>query len=109
MLKTIFIFRIWIPILGGRWQNRELVTINNVLVDGTVFHRMIEWLYTGQVKLMIGQIDDALRLCKQCRLLEFEEEIHAAFTKADSFGIIHFRFRRKTNFPVKSHNFLSFY
>merc|ERR1712226_1458027 len=72
-------------LLGGRWQNRELVTINNVLVDGTVFHRMIEWLYTGQVKLMIGQIDDALRLCKQCRLLEFEEEIHAAFTKADSF------------------------
>ena len=39
---------------------------------------------------MIGQIDDALRLCKQCRLLEFEEEIHAAFTKADSFGIIIF-------------------
>ena len=36
-------------LLGGRWQNRELVTINNALVDGTVFYRMIEWLYTGQV------------------------------------------------------------
>ena len=47
---------------------------------------MIEWLYTGQVKLAISQLDDALRLCKQCRLDEFEEEIQTAFTKADSFG-----------------------
>ena len=47
---------------------------------------MIEWLYTGQVKLGIDQLEDALKLCKQCRLDDFAEEISAAFIKADSFG-----------------------
>ena len=61
---------------------------------------MIEWLYTGQVKLAISQLDDALRLCKQCRLDEFEEEIQTAFTKADSFG----KFAQCRNFRI----FLSF-
>lgn len=46
---------------------------------------MIEWLYTGQVKLDVAQLEDALKLCKQCKLTEFGEEIQAAFTKADSF------------------------
>lgn len=72
-------------LLGGRWQNKSIVTISNSLVDSSVFYRMIEWLYTGQVKMEVSQFEDALRLCKQCRLGEFEEEIQAAFTKADSF------------------------
>ena len=73
-------------ILNGRWKNREIVTINNLLVDSSVFYRMIEWLYTGQVKFAVSQYEDALRLCKQCRLEDLEEEIQSAFIKADSFG-----------------------
>ena len=72
--------------LSGRWRDKEVVFINNSLVDSSVFYRILEWLYTGQVKLAISQYEDALRLCKQCRLEDFSEEIHAAFTKADSFG-----------------------
>ena len=73
-------------ILTGRWKNRDIVFINNSLVDSSVFYRMIEWLYTGQVKFAVSQYEDALRLCKQCRLEELEEEIQSAFIKADSFG-----------------------
>ena len=72
--------------ISGRWHNRRTISINNSLVDSAVFYRILEWLYTGQVKLAVAQYEDALRLCKQCRLEEFEEEIQAAFVKADSFG-----------------------
>merc|ERR1719195_134313 len=86
-------------ILNGRWKNRENVAINNSLVDSSVFYRVIEWLYTGQVKFAVSQYEDALRLCKQCRLEDLEEEIQSAFIKADSFvaskrgcsGIKHFQ------------------
>ena len=69
----------------GRWQGRQVVTINNALVDSSVFYHMIEWLYTGQVKLGIDQLEDALKLCKQCHLDDFGEEIVSAFSKADEF------------------------
>jgi len=72
-------------ILAGRWKNRDIVFINNSLVDSSVFYRMIEWLYTGQVKFAVSQYEDALRLCKQCRLEDLEQEIQSAFIKADSF------------------------
>lgn len=72
-------------LLAGRWKNRSVVNINNSLVDTNVFYRMLEWLYTGQVKLAVSEYEDALRLCKQCRLEDFEEEINEAFAKADSF------------------------
>ena len=73
-------------LLVGRWKNRDVVTINNSLVDSSVFYRIMEWLYTGQVKFAVSQYEDALRLCKQCRLDDLEEEIQSAFIKADSFG-----------------------
>jgi hypothetical protein len=73
-------------ILAGRWKNRDIVFINNSLVDSSVFYRIIEWLYTGQVKFAVSQYEDALRLCKQCRLDDLEKEIQSAFIKADSFG-----------------------
>ena len=47
---------------------------------------MIEWLYSGQVKLTIPQCDDALLLAKQCKLEQLKEEIQQAVTKANSFG-----------------------
>ena len=46
---------------------------------------MIEWIYTGQVKLGIDQLEDALKLCKQCHLDDFAGEILTAFAKADEF------------------------
>jgi hypothetical protein len=55
-------------------------------VDPTAFYRILEWLYTGQVKLNVSQCDDVLRLCKQCKLQELEDEIQDALIKADSFG-----------------------
>lgn len=73
-------------LLGGRWKDRAIVSINNSLVDSSVFYRIIEWLYTGQVKFAVSQYEDALRLCKQCRLEDLDEEVHLAFTKADNFG-----------------------
>lgn len=72
-------------LLDGRWRDRQVVIINNALVDSSVFYRILEWLYTGQVKLAVSQCEDALRLCKQCKLVDLEEEIHNAFVKADSF------------------------
>jgi hypothetical protein len=41
------------------------------------------------VKLNIPQCDDVIRLCKQCKLQELEEEIENALVKADSFGRYH--------------------
>jgi hypothetical protein len=55
-------------------------------VDPTAFCRILEWLYTGQVKLNVSQCDDVIRLCKQCKLQELEEEVHNALIKADLFG-----------------------
>ena len=55
-------------------------------VDSAAFYRIMEWLYTGQVKLSIQQCDDVLRLCKQCKLSDLEEETQNALTKANSFG-----------------------
>ena len=69
----------------GRWKDREIVSINNHLVDSSVFYHMIEWIYTGQVKLGIDQLEDALKLCKQCHLDDFAGEILTAFAKADEF------------------------
>ena len=69
----------------GRWKDREVVSINNHLVDSSVFYHMIEWLYTGQVKFGIDQLEDALKLCKQCHLNDFADEILTAFAKADEF------------------------
>jgi ankyrin repeat/BTB/POZ domain-containing protein 1 len=45
----------------------------------------VEWLYSGQVKLTVPQCDDAIRLCRQCKLKQLEEEIQYAFTKANSY------------------------
>ena len=47
---------------------------------------MIEWLYSGQVKLTIPQCDDAMLLAKQCKLEQLKDEIQHAVTKANSFG-----------------------
>ena len=55
-------------------------------VDSAVFHKVIEWLYTGQIKLQISQCDDALRLCKQCRLDGLREEIEHSLRKTYEFG-----------------------
>ena len=46
----------------------------------------MEWLYSGQVKLAVPQCDDAIRLSRQCKLEQLEEEIQHAFSKALSFG-----------------------
>jgi len=55
------------------------------MVDSAVFHKVIEWLYTGQIKLQISQCDDALRLCKQCRLDGLREEIEHSLRKTYEF------------------------
>ena len=64
-------------------------------VDPTAFYRVLEWLYTGQVKLNVSQCDDVIRLCKQCKLPDLEEEIENALIKADSFGELGFMVPRK--------------
>ena len=63
--------------------------ISNLLllqVDSVAFRKVIEWLYSGQVKLTIPECDDALRLSKHCKLDNLTEEIELAINKANSFG-----------------------
>ena len=55
-------------------------------MDSTAFKKVIEWLYSGQVKLTIPQCDDVIRLCKHCKLDQLKDEIQYAMAKANSFG-----------------------
>ena len=62
------------------------VLLKNFQVDSTAFKKVIEWLYSGQVKLTIPQCDDVIRLCKHCKLDQLKDEIQYAMAKANSFG-----------------------
>ena len=68
-----------------RWKDKDFIYIGNKMVDPDVFVKIIEYLYTGKMKILVSQCEDAIRLCKQCKLFDLREEIADSFIKADSF------------------------
>jgi hypothetical protein len=50
------------------------------------FRAMLSYLYTGSLEVHIDQIEDLLRLAKQCHLDSLIEELEAKMKKVISFG-----------------------
>jgi len=71
--------------LEERWRNRREVNIHHRLVSGKTFRLMLEWLYTGQVKVDVKEVPDFSKLIKHCKLELLQAELDQAFKKADSF------------------------
>eukprot|EP00092_Neocalanus_flemingeri_P056552 GFUD01067064.1.p1 GENE.GFUD01067064.1~~GFUD01067064.1.p1 ORF type:complete len:501 (+),score=170.32 GFUD01067064.1:80-1504(+) len=69
----------------GRWRNKREVNIHHRLVSAQAFKQMLEWLYTGQVKVDVKDVSDFAKLIKHCKLTQLQTELDQAFKKADSF------------------------
>lgn len=68
-----------------RWRDRQEVNIHHRLVSAQAFRLMLEWLYTGQVKVDVKDVSDLSKLIKYCKLMLLQTELDQAFKKADSF------------------------
>ena len=75
-----------------KWRDRERVTLANRMVTSQAFKLLLEYLYTGQCKVDLRDLQDLTKLVKYCKLSFMEQELEEAFRKADSFGENQIRF-----------------
>jgi len=68
-----------------RWQGRKEVNLSRRLVSLPAFKNLMEWLYTGQVKVEVRDLVELSKLAKYCKLNLLGEELEKAFNKADEF------------------------
>jgi len=68
-----------------RWRGRNVVTLSSRLVSLPAFRNLLEWLYTGQVKVEVKDLTEFSKLVKYCQLSLLQEELDKAFTKADQY------------------------
>jgi len=68
-----------------RWRGRRDVALSHRLVSFPAFCNLLEWLYTGQVKVEVKNLNEFSKLVKFCKLKLLLEELQKAFDKADEF------------------------
>jgi len=68
-----------------KWKNRDNIVLGHRLVSCHAFNLMLEYIYTGQVKVDIRDVPDLSKLAKYCKLTVLESELDEAFKKADNF------------------------
>jgi len=69
----------------GKWRDRAVVTLGHRQVTCRAFRLLLEYLYTGQVKVDIKDVPDLNKLAKHCKMSILQAELDDAYKKADSF------------------------
>ena len=69
-----------------KWRLRKTVILSHRLVTAQAFRLLLEYLYTGQCKVEVKQVQDLTQLVKYCKLRVMEQDLEEAYRKADSFG-----------------------
>merc|ERR1712037_823058 len=69
-----------------RWRGRRHVNLSHRLISFPAFTNLLEWLYTGQVKLEVKNLAEFSKLARYCKLTLLQEELDRAFNKANEFG-----------------------
>jgi len=68
-----------------KWKYRDVVNLGHRQVTCHAFKLLLEYIYTGQVKVDIRDVHDLNRLAKHCKMSVLQSELDDAFKKADSF------------------------
>ncbi|XP_013400284.1 ankyrin repeat and BTB/POZ domain-containing protein 1 [Lingula anatina] len=68
-----------------RWKDRKEIHITHALVYPWAFKAVLQYLYTAQIECHIDQVEDILRVAKQCRLEQLMEEMEDKLKKVVSF------------------------
>ena len=71
-----------------KWKDRQSVTLRNRQVTAHAFRLLLEYLYTGQCKVELRDLEDLSKLVKYCKLSHLQQELEQAYRKADDFGEI---------------------
>jgi len=71
--------------LETRWKGKPEVYLNKKEISYHSFKSLLEWLYTAQTKVDVREMEDFSRLVKYCKLPQLNDELTAAFKKADSY------------------------
>ena len=64
----------------------HMVTIGHKAVTSRAFRLLLEYIYTGQVKVDIRDMEDLNKLAKYCKMEFLSTELEDAYKKADSWG-----------------------
>ncbi|XP_060078482.1 ankyrin repeat and BTB/POZ domain-containing protein 1-like [Ylistrum balloti] len=71
-----------------KWLGRRVITIKHSLVVPVAFKSILQYLYTGYMDTHVDNVEDCLRLAKQCRLQGLMEEIDERIKKFQSFEML---------------------
>jgi len=68
-----------------RWKGRNVVTLGNRHITAHAFKLLLEYIYTGQVKVDIKDLSDLNKLAKHCKMSVLQNELDDAYKKAENF------------------------
>ncbi|XP_033745465.1 ankyrin repeat and BTB/POZ domain-containing protein 1-like [Pecten maximus] len=68
-----------------KWLGRRVITIKHALVVPDAFKSILQYLYTASLDTHIDNIEDCMRLAKQCRLQDLMDKIAARYKRFRSF------------------------
>ena len=55
-------------------------------MESSAFYLVLEWLYTGQMKIPKDQLEEVKRISKQCKLSQLYCDIDEAWDRTKKFG-----------------------
>ncbi|XP_035676071.1 ankyrin repeat and BTB/POZ domain-containing protein 1-like [Branchiostoma floridae] len=61
--------------LQTKWKNKAHVQIKHSLVNPSAFRSVLQYLYTGRLDTDVYNVEDCIRLAKQCRLGKLIDEL----------------------------------
>nr|XP_054751225.1 ankyrin repeat and BTB/POZ domain-containing protein 1-like [Lytechinus pictus] len=71
--------------LETKWKNKSTIHIKSSLVRPQAFKGVLEYIYTGYLKVNIGVVDDCLRFAKQCGMTSLIEKINLRLKEIENF------------------------
>lgn len=69
----------------NRWLGRQNIKLKHYLIQPSILKSIFQYLYTGRLETHTDDIDDCIRLAKQCELYKLIEEITEKHKKDLSF------------------------
>ncbi|XP_078001015.1 ankyrin repeat and BTB/POZ domain-containing protein 1-like [Glandiceps talaboti] len=71
--------------LQNKWNKKTTVTLKHQLVRPKAFGAILQYLYTDSVEVHVDNVEDVMRLAKQCQLTDLMMRIEDSLKKTDSF------------------------
>ncbi|XP_068714440.1 ankyrin repeat and BTB/POZ domain-containing protein 1-like isoform X1 [Montipora foliosa] len=69
-----------------KWRDRSIIELKHKLVKPWAFNAILQYLYTDRLYIAMDQIDDCLRLAKQCKLEYLENQLQMRLNSIQMFG-----------------------